>query len=210
MAMPWTARLRNSPARFIHFSYPLVTRRTGEDHYMAIAEETGSWTDSMPSVDASELRSDKPLHRISEVRREQGTSLRSVARNLGTDIRLLRLQEEENYDLRLSDLYRWQEALEVPVADLLVESSEPLSRPVMERAKMLRVMKTAQAILEKGESAPIKRMAQMLVEQLVELMPELQGVSAWHTVGQRRSLDELGAVAHRVVSDDMVSDHRHS
>jgi len=178
---------------------------------MAIVEDTGSWTMSMPmpSVASSEPRSDKPLHRISEVRREQGTSLRSVARNLGTDIRLLRLQEEENYDLRLSDLYRWQEALEVPVADLLVESSEPLSRPVMERAKMLRVMKTAQAILEKGESAPIKRMAQMLVEQLVELMPELSGVSAWHTVGQRRSLDELGAVAQRVIPDDIVGDHRH-
>jgi len=176
---------------------------------MAIVEDTGMWVVPLASVASPAQRSEKPLHRIGEVRREQGTSLRSVARNLGTDIRLLRMQEEENYDLKLSDLYRWQEALEVPVADLLVETAEPLSRPVMERAKMLRVMKTAQAILEKGESAPIKRMAQMLVEQLVELMPELKGVSAWHTVGQRRSLDELGAVATRMVSDHTLSDFRH-
>jgi len=208
MAMPWTMWLATLlPVSFILFS-PLLSGGPGRTD-MAIVEDTGTWTVPLAPLTSAEDRSDKPLHRIGEVRREQGTSLRSVARNLGTDIRLLRMQEEENYDLRLSDLYRWQEALEVPVADLLVESSEPLSRPVMERAKMLRVMKTAQAILEKGESAPIKRMAQMLVEQLVELMPELQGVSAWHTVGQRRSLDELGAVAQRVIPDDIVGDHRH-
>jgi transcriptional regulator with XRE-family HTH domain len=201
---------RNSPARFIHIIIVRKRLRTGEVIAMAIVEDTGTWVVPLAPVASSPAkRSEKPLHRIGEVRREQGTSLRSVARNLGTDIRLLRMQEEENYDLRLSDLYRWQQALEVPVADLLVETAEPLSRPVMERAKMLRVMKTAQAILEKAESAPVKRMAQMLVEQLVELMPELKGVSAWHTVGQRRSLDELGAVAQRVVSDHVISDYRH-
>jgi len=173
---------------------------------MAIVESTQSWSvaEQASGVPVVQQHSEKPLHRISTVRRQQGMSLRSVARQLGSDVRTLRSQEEESADLSLSDLYRWQQALDVPVADLLEDPGATLSRPVMERAKMLRLMKTAAAILERAESAPIKRMAQMMVEQLVEIMPELEGVSAWHTVGQRRSLDELGAVAERPVADSLL------
>lgn len=173
---------------------------------MAIVESTQSWsgTEQAQGVPVVSQRSEKPLHRIGAVRRQQGMSLRSVARQLGTDVRTLRNQEEESTNLTLRDLYRWQEALEVPVADLLEDQGAALSRPVMERAKMLRLMKTAAAILERADSAPLKRMAQMMVEQLVEIMPELEGVSAWHTVGQRRSLDELGAVAERTVPDNVL------
>ncbi len=49
------------------------------------------------------------------------------------DVKTVRQQEEETSDLRLSDLYRWQQALDVPVNELLTEDAEPLSRPVMER-----------------------------------------------------------------------------
>ena len=45
-------------------------------------------------------------------------------------------------------------------------------------------------------------MAQMMVEQLVEVMPELKEVSPWHQFGQRRSLDEFGRVMERTISDD--------
>lgn len=144
-----------------------------------------------------------PLHRISEVRRQQGVSLRSAARRMGTEVSRLKVQEQETADLHLSDLYQWQQALDVPVADLLVEQSAPLSRPVMERAKMVRLMKTASAILEQSTSTATRRMAQTLVDQLVELMPELSEVSAWHTVGQRRSLDEFGRAYDRRISDDV-------
>src|SRR5215510_8837417 len=70
------------------------------------------------------------LHRIQEVRRLQGMSLRTAARQLETDIRSIRAQEQATTDLRLSDLYKWQRALDVPVSELLVDSDEPLSRPV--------------------------------------------------------------------------------
>ena len=100
---------------------------------MAIVESTQSWsaTDQAPGVPVVQPRSEKPLHRISTVRRQQGMSLRSVARQLGTDVRTLRSQEEESADLMLSDLYRWQQALEVPVADLLEDPGAALSRPVL-------------------------------------------------------------------------------
>ena len=43
----------------------------------------------------------------------------------------------------------------------------------------------------------IQRMAQMLIEQLLEIMPELQCVTPWHAVGQRRTRTELGQAARR-------------
>ena len=145
------------------------------------------------------------MHRIRTVRMQQGVSLRSAARQTGTDIRQLRLQEQECTDLRLSDLHKWQAALDVPLNELLEDTEEPLSRPVMERARMVRLMKTAVALREQADSPKIERMAEMLCEQLTEVMPELEEVGPWHTYGQRRSLDEYGAVVDRRISDDMFS-----
>jgi hypothetical protein len=124
---------------------------------------------------------------------------------MGTDVRSLRLQEQESTDLRISDLHKWQQALDVPLAELVVDPDTPLSRPVMERARMIRLMKTAAAIHERTQEQGIKRMAQMLVEQLVEIMPELKDVSPWHTYGQRRSLDEPGRVVERRLSEDVFA-----
>jgi hypothetical protein len=115
----------------------------------------------------------------------------------------LRAQENEANDLHISDLLKWQKALDVPVSELLVEPETQLSRPIMERARMIRLMKTAAAILERSNSPSIRRMAQMLVSQLVEIMPELEHVGPWHSVGQRRSLNELG----RIVENAVPTDH---
>jgi transcriptional regulator with XRE-family HTH domain len=146
----------------------------------------------------------RPLHRIGEVRVQQEVSLRTAARHLGVDLRTVREQEEETSDLRLSDLYRWQQVLDVPVSELLSDAEDGVSATILHRARMVKVMKTAQAILERASSAPIKRMAQMLVEQLTEVMPELEEVSAWHQTGTRRTTDELGRAATQLVLLDQV------
>ncbi len=146
------------------------------------------------------------LHRIKAVRREQGVSLRRVAQHLQTDIRELRAEEEETVDISLSRLYQWQHVLDVPIADLLVDSNGPLSPPVLERARMVRLMKTVAAIMEKAESTSIQRLAQTLVDQMLEIMPELEGVNPWHSVGQRRTLDEYGRIVERSYSDDVWRD----
>ncbi len=143
----------------------------------------------------------QPLHRIQEVRRLQGMSLRTAARQLGSDIRSIRAQEQASSDLKLSDLYRWQRALEVPVGELLVEDDDPLSRPVRERAAMVKVMKTARTLVETAPQGGVRRMAENLVEQLLDLMPELAEVSAWHSVGQRRGLDEMGRIAEQPIAE---------
>lgn len=143
------------------------------------------------------------LHRLSAVRRQQGISQRNVARRMNVDIATVRHHEEETTDLPLSMLYTWQKVLEVPVAELLVDSDAPLSPPVMQRARMVKVMKTVAAIVEKAESPSMKRLVQMLCNQILEIMPELVDVAPWHAVGQRRTLDEYGRAVERQMPDDL-------
>jgi transcriptional regulator with XRE-family HTH domain len=146
------------------------------------------------------------LHRLAEVRRLQGVSRRTVARRMNVDVAEVRRQEDETVDLPISTLYQWQKALEIPLTELLVESEDSVSQPLLQRAQLVRLMKTAMAILEQTEEEPVHRMAQTLVEQLTEMMPELRGVSPWHAVGKRRRLDELGVAAQRSLSDDVFLD----
>jgi transcriptional regulator with XRE-family HTH domain len=143
------------------------------------------------------------LHRLSTVRRQQGISLRNIARRLNMEMSAVRQQEEETSDLPLSVLYEWQKVLEVPISELLVDSNAPLSAPVMERARMVKVMKTVAAIAEKANTPSLKRLLQMLGTQLLEIMPELTDVAPWHSVGQRRTLEEYGRAVERQMPDPM-------
>jgi transcriptional regulator with XRE-family HTH domain len=167
---------------------------------------------NLPELDAQESRTipaavngssapGRTLHRIQEVRRQQGVSLRRVGQLLHTDVRELRREEDPASDLSISRLYQWQQALEVPVGDLLVDSGAPLSTPVLERARLVRIMKTVAAISEKAQSTSIERLAQTLVDQVLEIMPELKGINPWHSVGQRRSLEEYGRIVERTYSE---------
>lgn len=148
-----------------------------------------------PVVVAAESAEQRKLHRIRQVRREQEVSLRRVAVQMHRDIDQLRKEEEATNDLPLSRLYAWQQVLEVPVADLLVDSDAPLSPPVMQRARMVRLMKTAAAIQEKAGSPSIRRLSQTLIDQLKEMMPELEGVTPWNSVGRRRTSQDIGRAA---------------
>src|SRR5262249_31481546 len=122
---------------------------------------------------------------------------------LNVDLATVRQQEDETADLPLSVLHMWQQVLEVPIAELLVDNDGPLSAPVLERARMVKVMKTVAAIVEKARSPSIKRLLQMLCNELVEIMPELNDVAPWHSIGQRRTLDEYGRAVERQMPDDM-------
>jgi hypothetical protein len=149
----------------------------------------------------------RKLHRVSDVRLQQGASLRSVSRKMDLPVQDVRLQEDAHTDLKISDLLKWQEILDVPLADLLIDSEGPLSEPVNNRASMLRIMKTAKAIQETAHSRSVVRLTNMLIEQLVLMMPELSEVSAWHTVGQRRTKDEVGRIVERSVPDNFFNEN---
>ena len=157
------------------------------------------------ATEGSGVTADRPggLHRIAEVRRQQAVTLRNVARRLGMPLSVVRRQEQPDCDLRLSDLLRWQEVLEVPVAELLVEAEGQLSGPVLARSRMVKLKKTAAAIRERAQDPGISRMVTMLVEQILEIMPELADVTPWHSVGQRRTREELGRTARVMVSEEV-------
>lgn len=173
---------------------------------MSLSEADAQGFRTDPAKVNSVVTPSRPLNRIQEVRRQQGVSLRRVGQLLHTDIRDLRREEDPAADLPVSRLYQWQQALEVPLADLLVDPGAPLSAPVLERARLVRIMKTVAAIQEKAPNTSIERLAQTLVDQVLEIMPELKDINPWHSVGQRRSLDECGRIAERTYSDQLWID----
>jgi len=125
----------------------------------------------------------RPMHRLGEVRRREGLSLQKIARHLGLSIEEVQRQENPLSDLRLSDLHHWQQALDVPIAELLVETNGELSVPIGLRTQLLRAMKTVRSIESDARQTSIRRLAEMLADQLVEIMPELKNASKWSHPG---------------------------
>jgi transcriptional regulator with XRE-family HTH domain len=148
--------------------------------------------------------SSSPLQKLAAARRRQGLSVRCVAQRLGRTVSEVRLQEDERADLLISDLYRWQAALEVPIEELLHEPKDALSPRVQTRAQLLKVMKTAMAIRRQSRSEAERRLSRLLIDQLLEIMPELKEVSGWPAVGHRRRADEMGRIGENPISDDWL------
>lgn len=144
------------------------------------------------------------LQQVGEARRRQGLSIRCVAQRLGLTVGDVRAKEEPEADMLLSELYRWQEVLDVPLEELLADPDEDLSPRVLMRARMLRVMKTARALRAQSRTEAEHRLTKLLIGQLIEIMPELKEVSAWPTVGHRRTADEIGRIGERPISDDFM------
>lgn len=142
-------------------------------------------------------RQHRPLHRLSEARQQEGLSRRAMARRLGITPSQVQQQEDACADLPLSALYAWQEVLKVPLTELLVEGENELSAPILQRAQLLRIMKTVKTIFERSKQVAVRRLAQVMIDQLLELMPELKEVGSWPAVGQRRTSRELGQAACR-------------
>jgi len=88
--------------------------------------------------------------------------------------------------------------------ELLTGPDETLSPRVMTRARLLRIMKTARSIRNQAHSEPQRRLARLLISQLLEIMPELKDVSGWPTVGHRRTTDEVGRIAENPISDNWI------
>jgi hypothetical protein len=107
--------------------------------------------------------------------------------------------------LTLEKLYLWQEALDVPVANLLVDRDQELSDTVQCRAALIKVMKTVVALREVATSTRVVRMTDMLREQLIEMMPELADVGGWPTYGSRRPVDQLGRIASNPIPMESLS-----
>ena len=131
-----------------------------------------------PTVVPIHLESAVPLHRLGEARRQEHVSRCNVARRLGITVGDVRRLECGTTDLPLSVLRKWAEVLNLPVAELVAEPGDSLSPPLFHRARLVRVMRTAMAILEQSGDPQTKQLAQAMIDQLIEIMPELRGISA--------------------------------
>ena len=138
-------------------------------------------------------------HRIRTVRQREGVSLKTIARRSGLGTRVLRAQEDETNDIRLSELYAWQRALRIPVKELVFDADEAIEERLRQRACLIRVTKTAKSILREAKCDAVKNLAQTLLDQIYEVMPEAESVGAWNEVGQRRSPQDIPRVVERTV-----------
>jgi transcriptional regulator with XRE-family HTH domain len=168
--------------------------------------------DDFAELENSEVDESRPmvsvhrgaLQKLGAARRRQGLSLRCVAQRLGRTVSEVRSQEDEQADLLVSELYRWQAALEIPIDELLNEPEDALSPRVQMRAQLLKAMKTAMALRRQARSEAERRLSRLLVEQLLEIMPELKEVAAWPAVGHRRRADEIGRIGENPIPDDWL------
>ena len=154
---------------------------------------------------SKERKSIKPLHRIAAVRECQGMSLSSCARRLGITQTEARHQEKPTTDLTLSQLMAWREVLDVPLSELIGNAEDFIEDPIQNRAKMVKIMKSARQIDEIAKEVRVQRVAKMLVEQLIEVMPELNFVSAWPDVGQSHENRTSGIPVCRGVSEEALN-----
>ena len=119
------------------------------------------------------------LHRLREIRRRKKLSQRVVAGRMGVSVAIVELQERETCDIPLSTLHRWHRALGVPLAELLREQPTGLSPLKVNGGQMVRLMQTALTIFDEARHARDKRLAQALVGQLLDIVPELRKVKRW-------------------------------
>ena len=145
------------------------------------------------------------LHRIATVRKQERISLRRIAKRIDAPIDDLRRQEDELSDLRLSNLYAWQKALDVPVGELLIDETELGSYPLLVRQQLIKAMKTTLLLLEHGEGTPVGYLAQNLLEQLLVMMPELESVTAWPRQGSVREKDRIPRILAEQIPADVFS-----
>ena len=94
----------------------------------------------------------------------------------------------------------------MPIAELLDDPEGELSPPVRLRARLLRAMKTVRSIQQRARQAPMQRLVETLVAQLVEVMPELTEAAAWPALGRRRRKHDLGQAFFRRLSLDALDE----
>ena len=167
-------------------------------------------TENQPGrLPPSPSKSAPRLHRLRTLRQQQNLSVRAVSLRTGLTCSEVRQQENERRDLTIAQLHVWSKVLQTPVEELLVEPGNELSEPIQQRARLLRVAKTAGAILEQAGSAPVRRLAEMLLDQIDELLPDARSVKPWNQVGPRRSPDEEAPIVQRSVADHRLIDADH-
>ena len=144
-------------------------------------------------------------HRIRTIRQREGVSLKTVSRRVHVGMQRLRQEEDETRDLTLSQLYVWQKALRVPVSELVIDAEEALEEKIRLRAALLRLTRTAKTILREQPEGKVADLAQTMLNQIYEVMPEAEAMGPWNEVGRRRNPDDMPRIIEQVVPTSATS-----
>lgn len=117
-----------------------------------------------------------PLHRIDRACLRRGISAEAAAGWLNLEPSEVQEQLDQQSDMKLSQLYEWQELLGAPLTELLVDPDDVLADPVQAQAELGKIMEAAISIKKGSRQASTRRLAIMLIEQLIELAPKLESV----------------------------------
>lgn len=134
----------------------------------------------------------RKLHRLAEVRRRKGLTRKELADGLKIEVDSLKRLEEGNTDPTLSALHQWQRVLGATLAELLVDSSHPLSLPTLGNRRVKDMLKMAMAILKQSRQPTVRRLACTLVDQLLEIAPHLESLVAAEGGTRKNRIDSQG------------------
>lgn len=162
---------------------------------------------SVQQLESQEKGLQKPLHRIQQIRTQQDISVRSLARKMDLPANQVREQEDPTCDISLSSLYRWQQALNVPAAELLMEPDDGLSFPIQTRARLLRMMKTIVTLLDEPQPDRTVDLIENLKTEILAVMPEAEHVDRWHGCGNSRDGRDVAAAVLRQIDDALLMDN---
>lgn len=140
------------------------------------------------------LPAQEKLHRLAEIRRREGISVRAMARRLGVTSTEVRRQERSFTDIPLRVVAEWAAALRMPIGELVADANDGLPPHLHRRANLLRAMKAARAIERRAKEKTVRLLAADISQRLLAVMPELVEVSAEQDLAEKRQLP-LGRIA---------------
>lgn len=142
---------------------------------------------------------DQKKQRLKEARVLAGVSLRSVARKTGIPIATLR-QQEESDDISLRDLCLWQDALGVPLSELVHDTPERTDDVLRMRAGLIQLMRSVKSLQSGKLTERQDAIVQNMAAELEAMMPELAHIKSWpQSVGRRRP-DQPGRIESQVIA----------
>lgn len=142
-------------------------------------------------------------HRIRDVLAGEagsGKSVRSAAKKMELDKKEISRQIKPECPITLAQLFRWAEYLDTPVVELICDPDDEMDPRVAMKATLIRAMKAVNS-LEEVSDQRATRLIQYLKEQLLDIMPELEGVKAFPIVGQRKNKEDLARIEEEQIQD---------
>jgi len=146
----------------------------------------------------------RTLHRLAALRKAKGVSQHEIAARMKTTVEEVQRQERSESDLWLSAIYDWAAALRVPVTELLSVTEQVSQATVLPSDEVTRLLEIAKAIRQEARRPAVQRLAQTLIDQLVEILPDLK--KAGPQAGARRHREGRSGPMRRSLSEGVFLD----